>query len=379
MKICIDIRSFLIPKTGVGHYTNNLIHSLLKIDPHNEYHLFYFNFFRKKHNFNFPAPNSFLREIKLIPGRACNFIWRYLDYPKIDSLLGTMDLFHFPNFTSVPNKAGKNIITIHDLSFIRLPQYTEPKNLKYLTKHFLKSLNKADLILADSQFTKNEIIDIFNVSPQKIKVVYLGVDSLFREKGTVQKIAEVKKKYNLPPHYLFYVGTLEPRKNIPTILKAYKIFKDRRPDLPHKLVLVGIKGWLYDQIFTDIQKLKIENDTLITGYVEQKDLPLIYQGGETLLYPSFYEGFGLPILEAQASSIPVICSKEASIPEVGGNAAVYVETKNSEEIAAKIEKIISDNAFRKEIITQGLEQSQKFSWEKTAKRTLSLYEKIESA
>lgn len=376
MKICIDIRSLTMPKTGVGYYTNNLINSILYLDQENEYNLFYYNFFNRKYEFDIDGNRVSSKEIKFIPQRVFNFVWRYIDFPKLDTIVGKMDLFHFPNFTMMPVKKGKVVITVHDLSFMRYPHFTEPKNLKLLKRLFVKSIHRADLIFADSEFTKRDIIDVYHIDENKIQTVYLGVDNKFNANITLSEIEKVKEKYFLPDKYIFYVGTLEPRKNIPALLNAYKLLKERNKGLPYKLVIVGMKGWLYNKIFQDIQKLQLENDIIFTGYVEDNDLHLIYSGGSLLVYPSFYEGFGFPVIEAMACGIPVVCSDKTSLPEVAGDASIFCSTDDYEEISIKIEQVLSDKQLKKEMVNKGFQQARKFTWEKTAKTVLSSYKEL---
>lgn len=376
MKIGLDIRSLLAPKTGVGYYTYHLANSLLKLDEVNEYHLFYFNFLRRKNSLNFKQKNAFIKEIKAVPGRVCNQIWRYFDFPKIDLFTKEMDVFHFPNFTITPLKKGKVILTVHDLSFVKYPQFTEPKNLKFLKKLFIKSINRADLILTVSEFTKNELQDVFNIKDEKIAVVYNGVEDIFKNKIDAAALKKVKLKYSLPEKYIFHVGMLEPRKNITSLIKAYHLSRGRHKDFPYKLVIVGRKGWHYEQIFATVKNLDLQKEVIFTGYVEHNDLPLLYQGGDLLVYPSIYEGFGLPVLEAMASGIPVICSAKSSLPEVAGEAALLCSGNTPEDISLKIEEVLNSEQLPKEMAAQGIRQAEKFSWEKSAQKVLALYKQL---
>lgn len=376
MRIGIDIRSVLSTKTGVGHYTYCLCKNLAKIDKENTYDLFYFNFLRKKNDISFNEPNVKKEAIRHIPGRICNRFWRYLNYPKGDWLIRKKDVVHFPNFTIIPGTTGKVIITVHDLSFIRYPQFTEPKNLKFLKKIFPKSLKRADHIITDSEFSKKELIDIYNIDPKKITVVLLGVDDKFKTQHTKEEINKIKTKYKTGEKYILSLGTLEPRKNIPTLIKAFDLFCQKNPDTNMNLVLTGMKGWLYEEIFSSIKNQNTKDRIIFTGYILDEELPLIYQGSALFICPSFYEGFGLPVAESMASGIPVITSTAGSLVEVGEDATIKFDPKDPQDLLNKIETVLADSTLQKSLIEKGKKRADQFCWEKTAAETLEVYKKL---
>lgn len=376
MKIGIDIRSVLSTKTGVGHYTNCLCENIAKIDKQNNYDLFYFNFLRKKNAVDIKAENISLEPIRMLPGRICNRLWRYTNFPKGSWLLRKKDVVHFTNFTVIPGTKGKVVITVHDLSFIRYPQFTEPKNLKFLKKIFTRSLERADHIITVSEFSKNELMDIYKVPSEKITPVLLGVDDKFRQTHSENNINVFKEKYKTGDKYILSLGTLEPRKNIPTLIKAFDLMCEKNPDTPYNLVLTGMKGWLYEEIFASIKNKATKDKIIFTGYIDDDELPLIYQGASLFVCPSFYEGFGLPVAESMAAGVAVITSTAGSLVEVGGDATVKFNPEDATELYEKMQNVLSDESLRKDLITKGKKRAESFLWEKCAQETINVYKKI---
>lgn len=376
MRIGIDIRSVLSTKTGVGHYTDILCKNLAKLDKENTYDLFYFNFLRKKNAVDIKAPNVNAEPIRTIPGRICNRLWRYINYPKGSWLMRKKDIVHFPNFTIMPGTEGKVVLTVHDLSFIRYPHFTEPKNLKFLNIIFPKSLERADHIITISEFSKKELIDLYNIDPKKITVILLGVDEKFKKVYSSSEINAVKEKYKTGDNYILSLGTLEPRKNIPTLIEAFDLFCAQNPNSPYKLVLTGMKGWLYEKIFSSIKNQNTKDRIIFTGYILDEELPLIYQGSSLFICPSFYEGFGLPVAESMASGVPVITSTAEALREIGQDATITFDPKDAKELTAKIISLLNNPEKQKLLQKAGLKRAQEFCWEKTAEKTLAVYKNL---
>jgi glycosyltransferase involved in cell wall biosynthesis len=355
MKICIDIQSVIAHQSGVARYTLGLVKGLSKICDKKDIILSYFNFLGGYGGLDF-----FLNKpIRIMPGRMYNQLWKRFHGPSYNWLTGNYDVYHFPNFCLPPISYGKSIITVHDLAFMRYPEYIEPKNLAFLRQEMPWSLKKADKIIAVSNFTKNELIEIFKVDPLKISVIYEGIDDCFKK----VKI----KKLNLPESYMLFVGTLEPRKNIEGLIRAFNICRPKG----HKLLVVGEKGWFYEDIFKIVKELGLEKDVIFQGYVAQEDLPEVYSRAKVLVFPSFYEGFGFPPLEAMACGVPVVSTEF----EVLGNAARFIDPKNPEDIARGIDDVLKHSEVW---ISKGLDYVKKFTWKKTAEDTLELYKTLVS-
>lgn len=373
MRVCIDIQSVIKNPTGVGRYTLELVKALANLSPHlpaeyrvpregfeNFLHprgntagysgrwgdkkaditLSYFNFLGR---YNGPDyfPN---KEIRIMPGRVYNQLWKRFHFPPLNWFIGNYDIYHFPNFCLPPMTHGKFIITVHDLAFMRYPEYIEPKNLEFLRRELPSSLKSAHRIIAVSHFTKKELIELFNVPEEKIAVIYEGVVQSFALNTFVQSEAL--------NNYILCVSTIEPRKNIEGLIQAARLCN-------MKLVIVGQKGWMTD--------IKPEKDVIFLGYVPEKELYNIYRNAKSFVFPSFYEGFGLPPLEAMAYGVPVVSTKF----EVLGDAARFVDPRDPEDIANGVKEVLADPG---PWVKKGLEQVKKFSWQKTAEETFKLYE-----
>jgi glycosyltransferase involved in cell wall biosynthesis len=282
------------------------------------------------------------------------------------------DIFHGTNFTYTPTLRGKSIITIHDLAYMHYPDFTSDKILRHHSKWVPYSAHHCDHIIADSRQTKTDIIKLLQVPETKIDVVHLAADEHFR---FISNTSPILDKYNLPQKYILFVGTLEPRKNLIGLLKAYQILQ-KQYGCSEKLVIVGAKGWKFTPIFDWVQENQLEHEIIFTGYIDDEDLPAIYSAATVLVMPSIYEGFGLPLLEAMQCGTPVIGSDISSIPEIIGEAGILVEPSDYSALAGEIHRMISDPSIRQFYSQMALERSKQFTWEKTALETKQIYEKV---
>ncbi|MFC1701033.1 glycosyltransferase family 4 protein [Patescibacteria group bacterium] len=372
MTIGIDIRIFARgTRTGIEEYAINLLSHLLPLDKSINYKLFY-NAFNKV-DLNYPWLN--LDNVKLydfsIPNRIFFSTARYLKYPKMDKLLGCVDVYFNPHFFTAPiSKKCRKVTTFHDLSFKRYPRYFSIK--KRLWQLFLmnafKEAKEADKIIAVSESTKNDLVGLYKINSDKIKVIYSGVGEQFKPLSLDDAI---KVKYNLPDKFILYFGTIEPRKNIIGLIKAFELLKSKRKS-ELKLVLAGAMGWLYDDILKSANQSKYRKDIILTGIVDERDKPSIYNLAELFVYPSFFEGFGFPPLEAMACGIPTIVSNNSSLPEVVGDAALMVDSDNIGEMAWLMNEILSDNILKEKLRQKGLVRAKEFSWDKCSRETLRI-------
>ena len=267
----------------------------------------------------------------------------------------------------------KYIITIHDLTLFITPKESKSGRPTFYKLFYPRTLRTADKIIADSNSTKRDLINYFNVPEEKIRVILLAADEKFKALNN-EKINEVKQKYNLKYPFILYVGGLAFHKNIPTLIKAfYKIKKDEKKQ---KLVIAGGKGWKYKEIFETIDKLNLQNDVIFTGYVLDVDLPALYNAADLFVYPSLYEGFGLPPLESMACGTPVITSNTSSLPEVVGDAGIMIDPHDVDGLADAMHKVLSNEGLRDDMIKRGLERAKMFSWERCARETLEVYEEV---
>lgn len=375
IRIGINIRFIQTTISGIGKYVLELMKGLAQIDNENKYDLYEYSHTKvlhpiEKKNFSYVIPtfNTKIRSFRI-------FLEQFLFTMFIKKQ--KLDVFHGPSFMLPIFKPLKTkcVITVHDLTFLRYQESFTFETKLYYKIFFKRSINNADMIIADSQATKDDLMLYFHVPKNKIKVIYLGVDKAFTPVADKFHIAKVQKKYALPKKFFLFTGLLSPRKNIEGVLRA---FNSLNIDLykEYHFVIVGGKGWLYDPIFKYVEKHNLKERVHFTGYIDAGDLPVFYTLAEALVFPSFYEGFGLPILEAMACGCPVITSNISSMPEVAGDAALLVDPKNSQNILAAMEKIVSDKELRKELVKKGYEQAKKFTWEKTAEETLALYKQV---
>lgn len=296
-------------------------------------------------------------------------LWTQIGLP-ISLLLGKkpdvfLTLTHYaPRFSTIPT-----IVSVMDLSFLHFPLTFKKNDLYQLTKWTKYSVNNAKRVITISKSSKNDIIKNYGVEESRVDVVNLGLKEI-----TMNSSHLSLKEFGIDKKFILFVGTLQPRKNIVGLVKAFAILPQKIKD-EHQLVIVGKKGWLYEDILKSPSMYGVENNTIFLDYVKDEDLPNFYKGAEVFVLPSLYEGFGLPILEAMRYGCPVITSNVSSMPEAGGDAALYFDPADIEDIKGKIEKVLTDTALRQKMIEKGKEHYKKFTWEKAAKQVLASVEK----
>jgi len=377
-KVLIDALSLLSPKTGVGRYTYEVSKRLQKLSA-DKYQIFFNYGFASQELYGLLEEQknkkqktkkiqSIIKKSSLLKKLARGF---YTFIAKLDT--NTYDLYWQPNFIPNPNiKAKKVISTIHDLSFKLQPHWHPKERIDHLNKN-LKTIKNADHIIAVSNFTKQEIISYLHIPKEHISTIYNGVDhdtyKLYRQ----DELQETKTKFELPHKFLLFVGSIEPRKNLLTLLKAYTLLtKEQKDGLP--LILVGFKGWQNKEIMQEIEKNKEHIRYL--GFVTDRQLAHIYNLSTIFIYPSLYEGFGLPPLEAMACGTPVIVSSVASLPEVCGDAALYIDPMDLQDIKDKILTLLNDENSRETLSQKGKAQAALFSWDKSALEHLEVLQKV---
>jgi glycosyltransferase involved in cell wall biosynthesis len=320
------------------------------------------------------APNFQDRRAPLSE-RILTILWHRLRLPiPVEWFTGPVHIFHSTDFVLPPVRQARTILTVHDLTFMRLPECAEAGLRAYLDKVVPRSIQRADLVLADSQSTKKDLIELLGVSPDKIEVVYAGVERRFRPMEGEMALHRVKKRYGLNFPFILSLGTLEPRKNFTRLIEAYALMRDRGL----KLVIAGGKGWLYDEIFAKVEELGLEDKIIFPGFIADEDLPALYNLAKIFVFPSLYEGFGLPPLEAMACGTPVVTSDRPSLPEVVGGAGLMVEATDDQELARAMERVLTDENLRREMREKGLRQAAKFTWEAAAEKLLDVYRRLGS-
>lgn len=367
MRIAINCRSFLKKNyTGIGRYAHNLVTHLSEIDRENEYCLYV-----QKRFFD---PQ---RRVPRIPAK--NFSVK-LDWFNRGpgKTLGKVDVYHSPSPDFIHVPGAKIIVTVHDLIYKTYPQGHTPQTCATTDQQLHAIVKQADRIICCSQSTGNDLKKFFDVDEQRIRLIYQGVDkSVFYPLNDEERKGahSVLQKQGIDQPFLLFVGTIEPRKNLLNVLAACAILKEKKK-FDGKLVVAGMKGWLSEGLKEVIGNLKLEEDIIFLGYVTDEELRCLYNLAEVFVFPSFYEGFGFPIVEALSCSAAVVTSNVSSCPEIAGDAALTVEPDNPEDIAGAIGRILQDNAFKVGLQQKAIERAKHFSFRRTAQQTLKVYEEV---
>ena len=379
MKIAFDCSPLLKQKTGIGWYCYHLLEEYINI-PEDEFSLFSFSLKsrkpdlplgwkeRPKTHYHFYAP---LPKVSLLLLSKC--FGEIVSRP----LMAAVDVAHFTNFTAFPIRGAKTVLTVHDLAFLRFPRTIELKSYITLKAYLQFSLDIADRIIVPSFSTKKDIVDFYKYPEEKIVVIPLGVNhDIYRPIADIHSLNAFKQKHSIG-RYILFLGTLEPRKNTARLLDAYSILcikmgVEQAPDL----IFGGGRGWKNKAFEAKYQNLDkpIRNKIRFLGYLPQEELPFLYSGADVFVFPSLWEGFGLPPLEAMACGTPVVTSNVSSLPEVVGDAAILVDPNSAEEIADAIYQILIDEHLALSLRSAGLTQAAKFTWSNTALQTYKVYE-----
>lgn len=376
-RIGIDVTASVTQGGGIGRYTRELVRALVEVGGEHTYHLFH-----AKPPKRLPVADPLPKGDNVVchgaplTDRWLYRLWYRLRLPlPVQLLTGKLDLFHSPDFVLPP--VGGNIptlLTVHDLSFVHYPKAFTPALTNYLYTVVPWSIGRATHIVADSRATKEDLIKFWKVDPVRITVIYSGVGSDFRPVTAGKQIAQVREKYDLgQTPYLLSVGTLQPRKNYQMLIRAFAPVAAR---YPHSLVIAGGKGWLFDQILAEATRLGIEDRVRFVGFVDDADLAALYSEATLFVFPSLYEGFGLPLLEAMACGVPVLSANASSLPEVAGEAALLLPPHGTEEWTGSMIVLLDDPSRRTQMVANGFRQARQFTWHKAAKQLLSLYEQL---
>jgi len=289
----------------------------------------------------------------------------------VELACGDLDCFYSPDFTLPPVRRARTVLTVHDLSFMRVPECSEPGLRRYLLQAVPASVSRADCVLTDSECTRSDVIELLNADAQKVSVVYPGVEPRFRPVQDARVLATVRTRYGLPDRFVLGLGTLQPRKNFGRLIEGYARIRCDLTDNT-QLVIAGGKGWLYDDIFRRVEQLGLGKEVHFPGYVDDKDLPALYSLADVFAFPSLYEGFGIPPLEAMACGTPVVTSSVSSLPEVVGDAALLVTPTDVDALAEALREALRGRSLRDKLIQLGFERAKEFTWARGARQVLAL-------
>ncbi|MDD2646844.1 MAG: glycosyltransferase family 1 protein [Patescibacteria group bacterium] len=377
MRIGIDCRTILNPDhgegAGIGHYTYQLVRHLLMIDKKNDYFLFFDRSIEKRRLDKFKKENVFIKFFpfsqykRFLPSSYSNFL------TSANLMKFKLDVFHSPALNLPLAYPGNTIVTAHDLAIYKFPELYTNRQASSLKNVIPQIVQKAKKIIAVSQTTKKDLIDLLQVDKDKIKVIYHGLDKRFLRNTSRQDIDRVKNKLNIKGEYLLFLGTLEKRKNIIRIIEAYERLREKINN-GYKLVLAGSPGFGFKEIKKKTSQSKYKNDIIVTGYIMPDDVDPLFEGAKIFIFPTLYEGFGLPVIEAMADRVPVITSNISSLPETSGGNALLVDPYNVSEIYRAILEILTKPGLTQELRREGIKWVAQFDWEATARETLDAYQ-----
>ncbi|GMU94365.1 MAG: glycosyl transferase [Candidatus Hydrogenedentota bacterium] len=383
MKIGFDISPLTRRRSGVGNYCHHLLKALLGLDETLEVK----GLAVCTRPLDLAVFRSNLKSTHLpVPTRAMYWMWSALGRPNADSLLGGVDVYHATNYFLPPTRRAKRVLTIHDVSFRKCPEYCSPKIVGVFSSRVAGFARESDAVLADSESTRKDIIELLEVPGERVHAVHLAADERFRPVRLSEARREVREAFGIDGPYVLFVGTVEIRKNIAGLVEAFDRIKR---EVPHRLVVAGALGWNIERdlmgrllasratIVEPAAGQSLGPDRLVyLEYVSDDHLPALYGAADAFVFPSFYEGFGLPVLEAMACGCPVITSTNSSLPEVGGDAAEYCEANDVESIANVMRHVLDNRALRDQMSQRGLARAAAFSWRATAEQTLAVYRSV---
>jgi len=363
MIIGIDAsRAAYAERTGTENYSLFLIRALLDLETEHRFRLY---------SSISPEPDLFATEnaeLRIMPFPR---LWTHLRL-SLEMVLRAPDVLFVPAHVLPLLHPKHNVVTVHDLGYLHYPEAHPQWDRWYLRWSTLHNVHHACRVIADSEATKRDLIEYCGAPADKIQVIYPGHDPAFVPERSPSRLEAVREQYGLPGDYVIHVGTCQPRKNLGTLLDAFSVVCRQHPHL--HLALVGKKGWLFEPLLARTQQLGIQRQVHFTGYAPRADLPALLTAARAFLMPSLYEGFGLPVLEAMACETAVICSNASSLPEVAGDAALLVDPHDSAAWAVALERVLTDEPLRTELVERGLRQVGRFSWAECARQTLAVLE-----
>lgn len=369
----MNVEPLAPPLTGIGRYTLELLRGLLNHEAVTSVHCFSgFRFLPDPHKLLEPNGNGeFYKSLKVIPGAHTikNRIRNYLFHKRVTRFKGSV--YHEPSYVFKPYD-GPKVVTVHDVSHVRNPEWHPVERVRYLERHLESALNEADRIITVSRFSCEEIHRVFGVDKSKIRVTPLGVGKVFYPRSP-QSLALLKDRFGLAPgHYVLYVGTVEPRKNLETLIEGYlKLPQGLRCRYP--LVVAGPRGWKSERLEERLEVLHRKGEVRRIYYLNENDLGVLYAGATLFVYISFYEGFGLPPLEAMASGVPVVVSRAKALMEVVEDAGLIVDPYDTDATTCALEKALTDKLWRREAVVRGIERANLFKWWYCIDRSVEVY------
>lgn len=374
--LAIDYTPAIRQSAGIGRIIRGQIGALLALAPDFDIRLFVVGAVTAAERQQAPLP----LHTPPLSERTMVRLWHRLNcpWPRVEWFTGgPLDLFHATDFVLAPSQARRKVITVHDLAFLFYPEAAMPSLHRYLNVVVPRSVQRADYLLADSHNTAKDLQEQWRIEAERISVVQGAVDhARFQPVTDANRLAEVRRRYGIGDRpFILGLSTLQPRKNFARLIEAFDQAR-QAAHLPHRLVIGGGKGWLFDAIFARVQALGLTEDVLFPGYIADADLPALYTAAEFFAFPSLYEGFGLPVIEALACGTPVLTADNSCLPEAGGPGALYVKAEQVESIAAGIVTLAGNASLRQQLRTLGLAHAAQFTWQRSAEQLLAAYQKV---
>ncbi|MFN2214366.1 MAG: glycosyltransferase family 4 protein [Anaerolineales bacterium] len=371
MRIGIDATALPPQPVGAGNYIIQLIRALVKANFDHQLVIY-----TQQHSpdlINLPADAEV--EWRIVSDMTPGFrlVWEQTSFPGLIRR-DKVNLLHSLHYTKPLRLQCASVVTFHDMTFFLYPQLHTRARRLFFPPMMKLSAKQADEIVTVSESTRRDVIRLLGVDPDKVSATQLGVDASFRVIDDLQAKKVIVTKYDLPEEFILYLGTIEPRKNLPLLMRAYRLLVDSGTRL--KLILVGKYGWMYQEVFNLVSELNLEDMVRFTGYIPQDELPLVYNLASLFVYPTIYEGFGIPVLEAMACGVPVISSDIASLPEIVGEAGILVPAGDLGAYFSAMKLVTDDQDLRGKLIDQGKLRASEFSWERTAQLTQQVYQKV---
>ncbi len=358
---------------GIGRYVRELVAALASLDHDTDYRLFVAGASRDTLP-PLPGPNFRWAASRLSPLWFAR-LWHRARLPlPVEFWVGSVALFHATDFVLPPTRPPtRTLLTVHDLSFVRTPDAASPALKRYLDRVVPRSVRRADHVLADSQATKDDLTSLYGVNPGKITVLLSGVNPRFKPVHDPAALIRVRQRYEIGgAPFILSVGTVQPRKNYQRLIRAFAAL----PDQHFNLVIAGGRGWLQGPIYAVVDALNMRDRVHFIGFADDADLPVLYSAARCFAFPSLYEGFGLPVLEAMACGAPVVTSNVSSLVEVAGQAALLVDPLSVDDIGAALARLLADEPLRARLIEEGLSQAAQFTWERAARQLLDIYHSL---
>lgn len=369
MHVCIDYQAAVTQRAGIGRYTRQLVDALSETTADDELSVCSFDF-RRRGDGHVPG-NVRHRVVRWCPGRLAQTLWKRLHWPPYERFAGPADVYHFTNYILPPCRQGIRVVSIHDVSFLRLPAFAETRNLAYLRAHIRRTVADADAIVTLSAFSAAEIVELLQVDPARVHAIHIGVAEHIQP-PTPEQIAALRARLELEDPYLLFVGTIEPRKNIPLLIELF----ENLGDAAGRLVIAGMPGWKCEPIMARMNASSRADQIRYLDYVSDEDLPALYAGADLLISPSFYEGFGLPPVEALLCGTPVIASNIAAHPEVLGDAATLVSGFEVDEWVAQTRGALDQARTAPDRMEHGRRHAASFTWARAAAEHWQLYRSL---